>query len=178
MCHGEQRMAPILTARTLDCISHSAEQTRRIGERLGRLLQGGDVVCLEGELGTGKTCLVQGIGRGLGITSAIVSPTFIIINEYRVPDRRYKLYHIDLYRIETVGEARAIGLEDYLYGDGVCVIEWAERAREILPEERLWITLRYLGDTKRGLMFKPRGKRHEELLQRFHREAFGDRQIG
>lgn len=168
-------MAPILTAQTLDFISHSTEQTRRIGERIGRLLQGGDLICLEGALGTGKTCLVQGIGRGLGVTSAIASPTFIIINEYRLPNQRYKLYHIDLYRIETIAEARAVGLEDYFYGDGVCVIEWAEHARELLPEERLWITLRYLGDTKRGLVFEPQGKRYEELLQRLRQEAFGIR---
>lgn len=167
-------MTPILTAQTLDCISHSTEQTRHIGEHLGRLLQGGDVICLEGELGTGKTCLVQGIGRGLGITSAIASPTFILINEYRLPNQRYKLYHIDLYRIETIAEAYAIGLEDYFYGDGICVIEWAERVREMLPKERLWITLRYLGDTKRGLVLKPRGKRYEELLQRLRQETFSN----
>lgn len=172
MRQGAQRMVSILTAQPLDCISYSTEQTRRLGECLGRLLQGGDLLCLEGELGTGKTCFVQGIGRGLGVTSAIASPTFIIVNEYRVPDRRYKLYHIDLYRIETIAEARAVGLEDYFYGDGVCVIEWAERVREILPEERLWITLCYLGNTKRKLVFEPRGKRYEELLQRFRQEAF------
>jgi tRNA threonylcarbamoyladenosine biosynthesis protein TsaE len=166
-------VAPIVTGRSLDFISHSAEQTQRIGERLGRLLQGGDLVCLEGELGTGKTCLVQGIGRGLGIVSAIASPTFIIASEYPVPNHRYKFYHIDLYRIETLAEARAAGLEDYFYGDGICVIEWAERVRELLPEERLWITLHYIGDTKRALLFKPQGKRYEELLQRFRAKAFG-----
>ncbi|MGQ9492539.1 MAG: tRNA (adenosine(37)-N6)-threonylcarbamoyltransferase complex ATPase subunit type 1 TsaE [Anaerolineae bacterium] len=165
-------MTPILTTHILDFVSHSTEQTRRIGERLGRLLQGGDLVCLEGTLGTGKTCLVQGIGRGLGIAFAIASPTFIMVSEYRVPNRKHKFYHIDLYRIETIAEARTLGLEDYLYGDDICVIEWAERVREILPEERLWITLQYLGDTKRGLLFKPQGKHYEELLQRFRQEAF------
>ncbi|MGC8787948.1 MAG: tRNA (adenosine(37)-N6)-threonylcarbamoyltransferase complex ATPase subunit type 1 TsaE, partial [Anaerolineae bacterium] len=108
-------MTPIATGHNLDFISHSPAQTQRFGERLGRLLQGGDLVCLEGDLGTGKTCLVQGIGRGLGIASAIASPTFIIVNEYAVPNHRYKFYHIDLYRIETIAEARAAGLEDYFY---------------------------------------------------------------
>lgn len=168
-------MTPIVTGRSLDFISHSPAQTQRIGERLAHLLQGGDLICLEGDLGTGKTCLVQGIGRGLGIVSAIASPTFIIVNEYPVPNHRYKFYHIDLYRIETIAEARAAGLEDYFYGDGICVIEWAERVRELLPEERLWITLHYIEDTKRALLFKPQGKRYEELLQCFRQKAFGGR---
>ena len=166
-------MAPILTANSLDFISHSTEQTRRVGERLGRLLQAGDMICLEGELGTGKTCLTQGIGRGLGVTSTVTSPTFIIVNEYPLSGKGYKLYHIDLYRVQTTAEARATGLEDYFYGDGVCVIEWAEWVVEILPDGKLWITLRYLDDTKRGLRLDARGERYEELLQRFRQEAFG-----
>lgn len=166
-------MTPILTASSLDFISHSTEQTRRIGERLGRLLQSGDMVCLEGDLGTGKTCLTQGIGRGLGVSSTITSPTFIIVNEYLLPGKAHKLYHIDLYRVQTAAEARTTGLEDYFYGDGVCVIEWAERIREILPDDRLWIFLHYLDDTKRELKLDAQGERYQELLQRFRREAFG-----
>jgi tRNA threonylcarbamoyladenosine biosynthesis protein TsaE len=156
----------------LDFISHSAAQTQRIGERLGRLLQSGDVVCLEGDLGTGKTCLTQGIARGLGVTSAVASPTFIIINEYKLPSAVHKLRHIDLYRVESLAEARALGLEDCFYEEGVCIIEWAERIVEILPAERLWITLRYLDDTKRELKFAVQGKRYEELLERFRQETF------
>jgi tRNA threonylcarbamoyladenosine biosynthesis protein TsaE len=166
-------VTPILTANSLDFISHSAEQTRRVGQRLGRLLQGGDVICLEGALGAGKTCLTQGIGRGLGVTSAITSPTFIIVNEYPLPDRGYKLYHIDLYRVQTAAEACATGLEDHFYGDGVCVIEWAERVLEILPDDRLWITLRHMDDTKREFLLDAQGERYKDLLQRFRQEAFG-----
>lgn len=166
-------MTPILTANSLDFVSHSAEQTRRVGQRLGRLLQGGDVICLEGALGAGKTCLTQGIGRGLGVTSAITSPTFIIVNEYPLPDRGHRLYHIDLYRVETPAEACATGLEDYFYGDGVCVIEWAERVLEILPDERLWITLRHMDDTKREFLLHAQGERYSDLLLRFRQEAFG-----
>ena len=162
-----------MTGNSLDFISYSTEQTRRIGERLGRLLQPGDLVCLEGDLGSGKTCLTQGIGRGMGVTLAITSPTFIIVNEYALPGKARKLYHIDLYRVETVAEARATGLEEYFYGDDVCVIEWAERARELLPEERLWITLHYLDDTKRELCFDVSGERYEQLLQYFREQAFG-----
>jgi tRNA threonylcarbamoyladenosine biosynthesis protein TsaE len=166
-------VTPILTANSLDFISHSAVQTRRVGQRLGSLLQRGDVICLEGALGAGKTCLTQGIGRGLGVTSAITSPTFIIVNEYPLPDRAYKLYHIDLYRVQTAAEACATGLEDYFYGDGVCVIEWAERVLEILPDDRLWITLRHMDDTKREFLLDAQGERYKDLVQRFRQEAFG-----
>jgi tRNA threonylcarbamoyladenosine biosynthesis protein TsaE len=166
-------VTPILTINSLDLISDSAEQTRRIGERLGLLLQAGDVICLEGALGAGKTCLAQGIGRGLRVTSAITSPTFIIVNEYPLPDRESTFYHIDLYRVQAAAEACATGLEEYFYGDGVCVIEWAERVVEIVPRDRLWITMRYLDDTKRQLMLRARGERYEELLECLRQEAFG-----
>lgn len=166
-------MTPILTGSSLGFISHSAEQTRRVGERLGRMLCGGDVVCLEGTLGAGKTCLTQGIGRGLGLDSAITSPTFIIVSEYALPERSYKLYHIDLYRLETGAEARATGLEDLFFGDGICVVEWAERVRDILPGDRLWVTLRHVDESKRELQFEAHGERFQTLLERFRQEAFG-----
>jgi tRNA threonylcarbamoyladenosine biosynthesis protein TsaE len=165
-------VTPIVTGSSLDFISHSAEQTKRIGERLGRLLQPGDVVCLEGDLGSGKTCMAQGLGRGLGIARPITSPTFIIVNEYALPSKTYKFYHIDLYRVENVAEARATGLEEYFRGDDVCAIEWAERVREILPAERLWITLRYLEKSKRQLLFDVSGARYEQLLHEFRQQTF------
>ena len=159
-------MTSTAIARSLALTSHSTQQTRRIGECLGHLLQAGDVVCLEGDLGAGKTCLCQGIGRGLSVTSAITSPTFIIVNEYPLPSRTHKLYHIDLYRVETSAETRALGLEEYLYGDDVCVVEWAERALDILPDRRLWIILLHLDNSKRELRFQASGERYAELLQR------------
>ncbi len=173
---------PILDVHTLDLISHSPAQTRRFGARLGGLLQAGDLICLEGGLGTGKTCLVQGIGRGMGVTEPITSPSFTLIAEYR-PEATCGarsestvpvLYHVDLYRLQmAVEEARALGLEDYMLGDGVCVIEWAERAESILPEERLWVALRYVDESKRGLMMRGTGAYYEELLQQFRLSAFG-----
>ena len=166
-------MTPILNSNNLDLISHSAEQTRRVGERLAQLLQGGDVVCLQGDLGSGKTCLTQGIGRGLGVEGAITSPTFIIVNEYHLPGRTFKLFHVDLYRVQTVAEACATGLEEYLYGNGICVVEWAERVKEILPAERLWVTLTYVDDTKREICFEAHGERFEALLQRLRQDLFG-----
>jgi len=171
MARGDREVTLPLVATGQPLISHSAIHTRRIGECLGRLLEHGDVICLEGNLGTGKTCLTQGIGRGLGVTSAITSPTFVIIGEYPLPAHGRRLYHIDLYRVHTNAETRALGLTEYLYGDGICVIEWAEQAMDILPDHRLWITLRHLGDTKRELGFHASGKRYTDLLQRFGPEA-------
>ena len=163
---------PILDRHTLDLISHSPEQTRRYGARLGALLQAGDLVCTEGVLGTGKTCLAQGIGQGLGIAGPITSPTFTLVAEYRRASAP-TLYHIDLYRIGGADEALAFGLEDYLLGDGICVIEWADRVLPILPDQRLWISLRHIDASKRGLMIKASGERYDQLLQSFRSSAFG-----
>ncbi len=165
---------PILDAHTLDFVSHSTAQTRRFGVRLGQLLQPGDIVCLEGELGAGKTCLVQGIGEGMGIVEPITSPTFTLIAEYAPAPPAPTLYHIDVYRLDkAVPEAMALGLDDYLLGDGACVIEWADRIRSVLPQERLWITLRHLDTSKRGLVVKATGARFEELLHDFRQATFG-----
>ncbi len=156
---------------SLDFISHSEAQTRRFGARLGELLQGGDVICLAGELGAGKTCLTQGIGQGLGIEGPITSPSFTLINEYRQEQARLPLYHVDLYRLGESKEVLTLGLEEYFYGEGVCVVEWADRASEALPAEHLWIELRYVVETKRGLLMKAVGKRYEELLRGFKRRS-------
>jgi tRNA threonylcarbamoyladenosine biosynthesis protein TsaE len=165
---------PILDEHTLDFVSHSPTQTHRFGVRLGLLLQPGDVVCLEGELGTGKTCFTQGIGEGMGIVEPITSPTFTLIAEHRPPAPAPILYHIDMYRLNAaVNEAMAIGLDDYLLGDGVCVIEWADRIQPALPVERLWIAMRHLDVSKRGIVMRATGARCKELLGEFRRTAFG-----
>ncbi len=165
---------PILNAHTLDLISHSPEQTRRLGAHLGALLRAGDLLCLEGDLGAGKTCLAQGIGRGLGIVEPITSPTFTLVAEYHPPAPAPPLYHIDLYRLgNPLDEALDMGLEEYVHGDGVCLIEWAERVAAILPGEHLWLRLRHLDASKRGLLITARGARYEELLAEFRRKAFG-----
>lgn len=164
---------PIIDHHTLDLISHSPEQTRRYGARLGALLQAGDLICTEGVLGTGKTCLAQGIGQGLGITVPITSPTFTLISEYRRTEAP-TLYHIDLYRLANpVNEALALGLDDYSVGDGICVIEWADRIHSILPSQSLWVSLRHIDVSKRGLMMKASGERYDQLLQSFRSSAFG-----
>lgn len=165
-------MTPILTENSFDMITHSAKQTHALGERVGRLLAAGDVVCLEGELGSGKTCLTQGIGAGLHVRGTVRSPTFVLVNEHQPVDSGPALYHIDLYRLQDAQEALALGLEDYIYGDGVTVIEWAERAAEVMPEERLWIKLTYLGEMKRSLLFEAQGQRYRALLMTLRQQLF------
>lgn len=164
-------MSPISNDHVLDIISHSAAQTQRLGERLGELARAGDIVCLEGDLGSGKTCFTQGLGRGLGIADDIHSPTFILANEHR--DGRLALYHLDVYRVSGWGEALGIGLDDYLFGDGVCVIEWAEKIRDAVPSERMWLTFRHIGETKRGLRMEATGAHYIEWLYAFRKSAFG-----
>jgi tRNA threonylcarbamoyladenosine biosynthesis protein TsaE len=164
-------VSPILDEHTVDLVSHSAEQTRRLGSRLGELLTGGTVICLTGDLGAGKTCLVQGIGVGLNVEDRITSPTFTLINEYR--GGRLTLYHVDLYRIVDAKVALAFGLDDYLYGEGVCAIEWAGRVRDVWPEERLMVSLRHIDETKRGVTLQAFGSEYRRLLAQFRQTAFG-----
>ena len=164
-------VSPILDEHTVDLVSHSAEQTRRLGSRLAELLEGGEVICLVGDLGTGKTCLVQGIGAGLDVKDRITSPTFTLINEYR--GGRLTLYHVDLYRVVDAKAALAFGLDDYLYGQGVCAIEWAERVRGVWPEELLLVSLRHIDETKRGVTLRASGARYRRLLEQFKQTAFG-----
>lgn len=142
-------------------VSHSVEETQEIGRRLGELAQAGDVILLVGELGTGKTCLTQGIAWGLGIKEHTRSPTFVMVSEYK---GRLPLYHIDLYRVESQDEAIDLGLDDYLYSGGVSVVEWADRALETLPPEHLLVHIDYKGETQRSLVLEPKGKRYEDIL--------------
>jgi tRNA threonylcarbamoyladenosine biosynthesis protein TsaE len=145
----------------LDLVSHSPEETQRIGVCLGRLARTGDVFLLIGKLGAGKTCLTQGIAWGLNIKDYALSPSFVIIRELH---GRLPLYHIDLFRLDAQAEIEDLGLDDYLYGSGVYVVEWAEKGLGLLPEEHLLIELAFRDDTQRGLHLKPSGKRYRELL--------------
>ncbi|NLG28513.1 MAG: tRNA (adenosine(37)-N6)-threonylcarbamoyltransferase complex ATPase subunit type 1 TsaE [Chloroflexi bacterium] len=171
-------MAPILTDNAFDIITHSPEQTARLGELLGRRLQAGDLVCLQGDLGSGKTCFTQGIGIGLDVRGSISSPTFVLVNEVPPSDDGPYLYHIDLYRILDVYDALSLGLEEYVHGDGVVVIEWAERVRDYLPAARLWITLTYLDENKRCLLFQASGPRYIALLDDLRTALYGHRGPG
>lgn len=120
--------------------THSPEETQEIGVRIGGQLNPGDVVALIGDLGVGKTCLTQGIARGAGVyqDQTVNSPSYILINEY---DGKIPVYHIDLYRLERLEDIVALGLEEYLDGDGICVIEWADRMEELLPENHIQVRI-------------------------------------
>lgn len=163
---------PILDERSLDFVSHSPEQTVRFGARLGERLQLGDVVCLSGDLGAGKTTLTTGLARGWGALDQVTSPTFVIVNQYRRADG-LRLHHLDCYRLASGAEALALGFEDLLDADGLLLIEWPERIAEVLPAEHLSVTLRWIDDSKRNLRMEARGARYENLLQDFRRSAFG-----
>jgi len=130
-------------------ISHSAAETFEFGRQLAEKLQAGDVLALTGELGSGKTCLVKGIAAGLGVTQEVTSPTFTIIHEYR--GGRLPLVHVDLYRLDKLSEAVNIGIEDYLNGPGVTVIEWAERIESLLPANTPHVRLSIVDENTRNI---------------------------
>ena len=156
----------------LDIVSHGAEQTRRLGAHLGTLLDRGDLVLLDGEFGTGKTTFTQGIAQGLGIDARYVnSPTFTLINEHR--GARADLYHIDLYRLQGDEQVATLGLDDYLEGEGVTVIEWPEGATHWLPTEYLLVKLSHLNETKRTLRFHSQGARYAGLVDAFRKATYG-----
>lgn len=164
---------PILDPNVVEFVSGSPAQTTRLGERLGKLLRGGEVICLEGNLGAGKTCLAQGIGRGWGATDDLTSPTFTLIHELRRAQDKAHLYHVDLYRIEKESEAWMLGLTDLMDSTASVLIEWPERAPSLLPPDRLWIKLEFLDDTRRRLSFNATDDLHLELLNAFKKSAFG-----
>lgn len=119
--------------------SYSPEETKAFGKKLGEKAKEGSIYCLSGDLGVGKTVFTKGFAEGLGVTDKyITSPTFTIINEYK---GRLNLYHFDVYRISAIEEMDDTGYEDYFFGNGVCLVEWAELVKEVIPEEAVWITV-------------------------------------
>jgi tRNA threonylcarbamoyladenosine biosynthesis protein TsaE len=132
-------------------LSKSPEETFRIGRILADGLEAGDVVALTGELGSGKTCLTQGIANGLGVPESYVvtSPTFTLINEY--PGRRVELYHLDVYRLVGCADLAEMGYDEYLSGRGVMVIEWAEKVLEAVPVDALFVVMTYLEENVRKI---------------------------
>jgi len=134
----------------LDVVCPSPEETRRLGEAIGRTLTAGSIVALSGDLGAGKTTLAQGIARGLDIpeTFAITSPTFTLVNEY---PGRLTLYHVDLYRLGGAADLETLGYEEFFFADGVTVVEWAEKISDILDEGCIFIELRYIDAGRRHI---------------------------
>jgi tRNA threonylcarbamoyladenosine biosynthesis protein TsaE len=141
--------------------TNSPGETQEFGARLGKLARPGDVFLLVGKLGAGKTCLTQGIARGLGIKEYAASPSFVVVRELY---GRLPLYHMDFYRLDNLEEIAELGLDDYFYGQGVSVVEWAEKGISLLPPEHLLIEMSYVSDTGRRLKLKARGKRYRQLV--------------
>lgn len=162
---------PILDSNTLEFFSRSPEQTRRVGMRLGGLLQAGDVICLQGELGAGKTTLVQGLAQGWGSLDSVSSPTFVLVNVYRRPDTA-QLFHLDAYRLESAPEAEELDI-DNLLAQGPLVVEWPERVEPVLPGERLWVKLEYVAEEHREMRFTTRGEHYERMLAALRQAVYG-----
>ena len=164
---------PILDAHTMDFFSRSPEQTRRVGMRLGRALQAGDLICLQGDLGAGKTTFVQGIAQGWGSLDSVSSPTFILVNIYRRADQS-QLFHMDAYRLDSTPEAEELDLDSML-AEGALIVEWPERMAGLIPTERLWIQLEHIDaeDEEREMKFKAHGKRYDELLDMIRHAVMG-----
>jgi len=154
-------------------ISDSPENTALLGEKLGALLSGGEIIGIEGELGAGKTCFIQGLARGLGISQDqyVRSPTFTLINEYK---GKIPLYHFDLYRLDGVDEIIGLGYEEYFWGNGVTAIEWFEKLDGIKPKELLRLEIKIVGELARELHFSCHGRQYEQILKRFFNQHKGN----
>lgn len=132
-------------------VAQTPEETQAVGETLAASLGPGDVVALTGELGAGKTCFVQGLTRGLGVVVRATSPTFVLVNEYR---GRVPVYHVDAYRSTSLAELRDLGLEEYVDGDGVTVVEWADKLWPLLPPRTIHVDIAGVGDEPRRIAIR------------------------
>ncbi len=152
-------------------ISGNPEETFLIGMTIGENLDVSDVVALVGELGTGKTCLTQGIARGIGVPEGnrITSPSFTLINEYQ---GRMILYHFDLYRLTGIRDIEDMGYEDYLFGEGVSVIEWADKIKDFLPDQTLFISFKYLDENKRKIVISGDRRKVAKISNALKRGGF------
>ena len=144
-----------------ETVSHSRSQTQQLAGRLGEMLQAGSLLTLSGDLGAGKTTFTQGLARGLGVTRNVTSPTFTLMKSYK---GRLPLYHIDAYRLENI--TQDLGFEDYIDGDGVCVIEWANFIEYVLPDQLLNIEFTINDDDSRTLTLQGHGEKYEEVISK------------
>ncbi len=144
------------------------EETKEFGIKLGQILEGGDIVCLNGDLGAGKTTLTKSIGLGLGVSDYITSPTFTLINEYR---GRLPVYHFDVYRLENVDELYDLGFDEYFYGKGISIIEWAEKIEKLLPKERIVLNIeKGIDIDERRINITGYGNRYIEILKELEKK--------
>lgn len=166
---------PILDSRTFACVSHSDDQTYRLGARLAQFLPPVCVVALHGDLGAGKTQFAKGIGAGWGAAQDLRSPTFTMLQEHRrEPDTGARLYHVDLYRASGPGDLESIGLGELIDdNDGIVLIEWPERAAGLIPDDAIRVRFDVTAPTKRNLTFSTGSASAWEALVRFRKAAFG-----
>jgi tRNA threonylcarbamoyladenosine biosynthesis protein TsaE len=151
-------------------ISGSKEETYRFGATMAKAIGPGSVILLQGGLGAGKTVLTQGMAKGLGVRDRVTSPTFVIMQPYA---GRLTLYHVDLYRLEDLKAIRGWGLDEYLYGDGVCVVEWPERFRKDWPDEYIHVRLDYAGEQQRAIHLSAKGSGPRNILKRMAGKVHG-----
>lgn len=150
-------------------ISTSAKQTQDVGAKLAKLLKPGDVLALAGNLGSGKTVFVKGLASGMGCKEKeVLSPTFVLLRQYR---GKVTINHFDLYRLKDICQLEQIGYEEYFYGAGVTVVEWADRVKKALPKESLRVEFKILGQERRLIQFIPKGRRYADYLRRFKGKA-------
>lgn len=162
---------PILNSHSIEFISRSPEQTRRVGMRLGGMLQTGDVIGLVGDLGSGKTTLVQGVASGWGSLDPVSSPTFVLVNVYRHPEGG-RLFHLDAYRLSGPAEAEDLDVIAMLDA-GPLVVEWAERIQKVLPPDHLQVTMTHIDENCRDLIISAHGLRFEQLLADIRKQIYG-----
>lgn len=157
----------IMDTHDLSWRSLNLEHTRSLGVCLGQALRGGELICLSGDLGAGKTALAYGIGQGWGALEVVHSPTFVFVHEHRRAADRMRLYHLDCYRLTSPEDAYSIGLEEMLAGDDPLLLEWAERIAPLLPEDALWIRLEAdpADEGARTLQFRAKGSSALRLLK-------------
>ena len=153
----------------IEVISISPEQTQHIGEIIGSKACPGDVVLLTGDLGAGKTCLTQGILWGLGLDEYARRPTFVLVAEYQ---GRLPLYHMDLYRLDDAEGIEDLGIDDYLFGDGISVIEWADKAVDFFPPGCLKIDIEYVDDSTRKLSIRSPNTRYAKIMSQIESDQF------
>ncbi|KAB3532422.1 tRNA (adenosine(37)-N6)-threonylcarbamoyltransferase complex ATPase subunit type 1 TsaE [Alkaliphilus pronyensis] len=137
-------------------------ETEIIAEKLGQLVDKGDIICLTGDLGAGKTVFSKSFAKGLGVQEVVTSPTFTIIQEY---EGRIPMYHFDVYRIDNPLDMEDIGIDEYLFGNGVCIIEWASNIKDILPENCLWLHMKVTGQVSRRICFEAQNQRYISLVK-------------
>ena len=161
-CHKSKiREEGNLEAFRTEAICKSPKQTQKIGETIGNLAQPGQTFLLVGDLGAGKTCLTQGIARGLGAKENARSPTFVLVAEYQ---GRLKIYHMDLYRIETMEEILDLDIDEYFHEDAIFVVEWADKALSMFPKDHLDIRIKYLDENTRHLTLTTKSEKYTEIL--------------